>query len=80
MPALTQVWNAVASDDGTGVLGAGGIGEEVDCIRTTARAPLLWEGYPGDAAWSAASVASDWGAPPLGGVPWQLQQWTLRTS
>src|SRR5215469_10746960 len=46
MPALTQAWNAVASADATGAFGAGGIGDEVDCIRTTARAPLLWEGYP----------------------------------
>jgi len=50
IPALTQAWNALASADATGAFGAGGIGDEVDCIRTTARAPLLWEGYPGDAA------------------------------
>jgi len=80
IPALTQAWNALASVDGTGALPEGGIGEVVDCIRTTARAPLLWDGYPGDAAWSSASVTKDWGAPPFGGVPWQLQQCALRTS
>jgi hypothetical protein len=80
MPADTQAWKAPTSAAGTEAFGAGGIGEDVDCIRATDIAPLLCEGLPGDAAWSSASVASDWGAPPLGVEPWQLQQCTLSMS
>jgi hypothetical protein len=80
MPALTQFVNAVTSDGGTVALGAGGIGELVDCIRMTERAPLLVPEYPGDCPWRAASVASVCGAPPVGGEAWQLQQCAARRS
>ena len=69
IPADTHDWNAVTSAAGTVAACAGGIGEDKDCIRITALAPLLSAGYPGDAAWSAARVASDWGAPPVGDAP-----------
>src|SRR5689334_858156 len=69
MPAFTHAANAVTSGAGTAAFGAGGIGEAVDCIRTTARAPLVCVGYPGAGPWRAASVASDWGAPPAGVAP-----------
>ena len=64
IPAETQAWKAATSAGGTATLGAGGIGENDDCIRDTDVAPLLCDGSPGDGAWSAASVARDCGAPP----------------
>ena len=45
------------------------LGEVVDCIRTTARAPLLLPGLPGAGDSRAASVARDCGAPPAGVDP-----------
>jgi hypothetical protein len=69
IPADTQDWKAPTSAAGTAAFGGGGIGEDEDCIRNTALDPLLCPGYPGDAAWSATSVARDWGAPPVGVEP-----------
>jgi|SRR6516164_9075032 len=69
VPADTQAWKAPTSAAGTATFGGGGIGEDDDCIRTTALAALLCPGYPGETACSAASVARDWGAPPLGVEP-----------
>ena len=69
IPADTQDWKAATSAAGTIAFGAGGIGEDEDCIRATHLVPLLCAGYPGEAACSAASVARDWGAPPLGVEP-----------
>jgi hypothetical protein len=59
MPAFTQAANALTSGAGTAVLGAGGIGEVVDCMRTNARAPFVAVGLPGAGASRAASVARD---------------------
>src|SRR5215475_13859002 len=69
IPELTHAWKALASAAGTLAFGGGGMGEAVDCIRVTQRAPLVSAGYPGDADCRAARVARDWGAPPLGVAP-----------
>jgi hypothetical protein len=44
IPADTQDWKAATSAADTPALGAGGIGEVVDCIRTTDLAPLVCAG------------------------------------
>lgn len=69
MPAETQAWKAATSAGATAAFGAGGIGEDADCIRDTDIAPFVCEGFPGEAACSAASVARDCGAPPEGVDP-----------
>ncbi len=69
IPAETQAWKAATSLGATAAFGAGGIGDADDCIRDTDIAPLLCEGFPGEAAWSAARVARDCGAPPEGVDP-----------
>src|SRR5579863_7125156 len=74
--ASTHAWKVAMSAAATGAAGAGGIGIVVLVMRTSARCATSTPPTPG--AIKSAYVVSDIGAALLGGLPWQLVQWSSR--
>jgi hypothetical protein len=80
IPELTQVEKAACFAASTPAAGRGGMGLVVLAMRWTQAWPLVTAALLGDGARSCASEVSDIGAPPTGGVPWQLVQEVVSTS
>jgi len=65
---VTQFEIVATSAAGASVVGGGGIGIVVDCIRVTATAPTVCDGLIRDVAMNAATLVSG-GAPAAGVAP-----------
>jgi hypothetical protein len=80
IPELTHAEKALCFEAATAAAGGGGIGAVVLAIRCTQDCPLVTAALLGEEARSWASEVRAIGAPPIGGLPWQLVHEPVSTS